>query len=125
VRQLLEGRRGSADEGVADILARQEGGKLEPVRQARRHVLGRMHGEVEVARVQLRLDLLGEEALATDFGQGPIGDAVAFRGEHDDLEHLFGQPVRRHQAIPSLMRLRQCQRAAARADPERFCLHPP
>ena len=109
-----------ADEGVARILARQEGGELEPVRQHRRHVLGGMHGDVDAAGEQRLLDLLGEQALAAGLRQRPVLDAVAAGRDHHDLERVLRQAMRRHQPRARLMRLRQRQRAAARSDPQTF-----
>ena len=125
LRQVEKALCRAADEGVADILARQEGREVQALRQLRRHVLGGVHGKVQRAGGKLRLDLLGEQALAADQRQRAVGDAVAGGREHDDLEHVFRQAVRRHQARTGLVGLGERQRAATGADPERFCLHPP
>ena len=89
-----------------------------------RHVLGGMHGEIERAGKQLLLDLLGEKPLAADRRQRAVGDPVALGGEHHDLEHILRQAMGGHQPVAGFMRLGQRQRAAARADPVRFRLHP-
>ncbi|MNI10596.1 hypothetical protein D3C73_637130 [compost metagenome] len=69
IRQSLQRRRGAADEGIAKILARQVGGDMQSVRQFRRHVLRRMHRDIQLAGGQLFLELLGEQALAADLAQ--------------------------------------------------------
>lgn len=97
---------------------------MQPVRQDGRHVLGGMNGEIELAGGKLLFQFQREQALAADLAQRPVGDAVARGGQDHDLEHLLGQVMRGHQPGPCFRCLRQRERAAARADPERFCLHP-
>jgi hypothetical protein len=82
-----------------------------------------MDGDVDAARKQRLLDLLGEQALAAGFRERPVLDAVAAGGDDDDLERRFRQAVRRHQPCPRLVRLRQRQRAAARPDLQHIRLH--
>ena len=107
------------DEGVAHVLARQVAGDREAVRLERRHVLHRMHGDVDLAGEQRVLDLAREQALAADLRQRPVEHPVAGGLDHDDLEGGLGQVVRGHQARARLARLGERQRAAARADAQR------
>ena len=44
------------------------------------------------------LDFLGEQALAADFGQRPVWDAVAGRGDHDNFDVGFGKSMGGHEA---------------------------
>ena len=58
------------------------------VGQQRRHILRRMHREIDLAREQRLLDLLGEQALAAGFGQRPVLDAVAAGADRHDLDRV-------------------------------------
>ena len=68
---------------------------------------------------QRLLDLLGEQALAAGLRQRPVLDAVAGGADHHELDP---RPARSHAPRPApsrtMPRLRQRQRAAARADPQ-------
>ena len=111
-----------ADEGVARILALEDGGDGEALRQDRRHVLHRMHGEVDVAGEQRLLQLLGEQPLAAGLDQRPVGDPVAGRLDDDQLALLRRKAVRGAEARGHLARLGQRQGRAARADADLRCL---
>ncbi len=111
-----------ADESVARILALENGGDDEALRQDCRHVLHRMHGEVDVAGEQRFLQLLGEQPLAAGLDQRPVGDPVARRLDDDKLALLRRKRVRGAEACGHLARLGQRQRRAARADADLRCL---
>ena len=117
-RQLGEVARLAADEDVARVLARQKRREHQPVRQEGRHVLGRMHREVDAALEQRLLDLLGEQALAAGLGQRPVLDPVAGGADHLDLDPRRIEAMRLRQRVAHHAGLRQRQRAAARADPQ-------
>ena len=84
-----------------------------------------MHGEIDAAVAQLLLDFQSEKALAADLRKWTVGDPVALGGDDDDFKILLWQPVGGHKPVARLVRLSERQRAAACADPKRFCLHPP
>jgi hypothetical protein len=50
-----------------------------------------MHRQIEPAVAQLFLQLLGEQPLATDLGQRPVGHPVALGRQHHDLERDSGR----------------------------------
>ena len=122
LRQFAEARGAAADEGVAHILARQEARHREAGRQLGRHVLHGMHGDVDLARQQRLLDLLGEKALAAGVGERPVLDAVAGGLDGANLERMPPGAVRRLQPLLHFARLGQGQRRAARADADCACL---
>ncbi len=68
-----------------------------PSRQRGRHVLRRMHRDIDAAVEQRLLDLLGEQALAAGFRERPVLDTVAAGRDRHDLESALRQTVRRHQ----------------------------
>ena len=68
------------------ILARGKGAEHEPVGQHRGHVLQAVHGDVDAAVEQRLLDLLHEERLAAEVGEGDVGEAVAGRPDGHDLD---------------------------------------
>ena len=116
LRQLGERARLAADEHVARVFALEAGRQHQPGRQHGRHVLGRMHGEIDAAVEQRFLDLLGEQALAADLRQRPVLDGVAGGADDDELDRRLVHPERRGQPRAHGARLHQRQRAAARAD---------
>ena len=81
-----------------------------------------MNGEIDGARYQRLLDLLGEEALAAFLAERAIDDPVARRLDDDELAGAFGQLVGLGELGHHLARLRQRQRRAARADTDLRCL---
>ena len=93
-----------------------KGGKHQPVRQRRRHVLGRMDRKIDSAGQQRVLDLLGEQAFAAGFGQRPVLDAVARSADHRDLDRVLGPAMRQRERRAHHMGLCQRERAAARSD---------
>jgi hypothetical protein len=75
-----------------------------------------MDGYVDRA-IKLRLiEFLGEKPFAPDFAQGAILDHVATGLDDDDFEMLFESAMNQREAAARLMRLRQRQWAAARAN---------
>ena len=106
------------DEGVAHIFARQVAGDGEAVREPRRQVLRRMHREIDRAGEKRAIDLLREEAFAARLRQRPVLDRVARRPDDAELETLRGAAEHRAEARLRLVRLRERQRAAPRADPD-------
>ena len=94
-----------AQEGIAQVLARQQGRHDQAVGQPGRHVLHGMHGEVDLTGEQRLLDLLGEQPLAADLGQRPVADAVSGGGDDDDLDVLVGRAHGRPSGGSRLIRL--------------------
>ena len=111
-----------ADEGVAHILARQIGANDEAIRQHTRHVLHRVHGQIDAAGEQSFLDLLGKQPFATSFRQRSILDAIAGRLDDDGLQLRFSQGMRAHQAPTDLVCLGECQHRSAGPDAYPACL---
>ena len=72
-------------EHVAHVLALGERHQRQAVRHVGRHVLGRVHGQVGAAVQHGRLQLLGEQALVADLGQGRVQQAVALGVDDLDL----------------------------------------
>ena len=106
----------AADQGIARILAGQERGEHQAVRQHGLHVLGGMHGKIDRAGQQRLLDLLGEQALAAGVRQRPVLDRVAAGADGLDFDPVERDAARRGEAALHLPRLDQRQRRAARAD---------
>ena len=114
--QVRERSDAQADECVPNILARQIAGDDEAVRQNRRQILGGMHGEIDLSLQESGVEFLREQALAAGLRQRPVLDGVA-RGLDDAERKLDQIPAkRRREALLPLVRLRQRQRTAARAD---------
>ncbi len=79
-----------------------------------------MNGEIDASVDERLLDFLGEERFAADLGERPVGDAVAagaHRHDRDGARRRQGG-MRRRKPRHRLLRLRQGERAAARAEPE-------
>jgi hypothetical protein len=72
------------DESVRHVLAHRERRDLEPRGQRRRHVLGRVHRQVEAPIEQRVLQLLHEEALVADLRQRRVDDPVPGRDDRLD-----------------------------------------
>ena len=98
-RKFPKRRRRATDKRIAHVGARQHGGDANPVRQHRRQILHRVHGESDVATEQRLVDLLGEEALAADVSQRLVLDAVARGGDDAEIDIAFAKPVGLTQAI--------------------------
>ena len=116
--ERLEAARLARDEGVARIVALKEASELETAGKEGRHVLGRMHGEIDAARRERLLDLLDEEPLAAQFGECPVLDLVARRADDHDLDRRGGGECAMggREGVTDLASLDECHRAAARAD---------
>ena len=121
-RPAEQARRKPPDEDIAHVLPLQVGPDVEPVRQCRRHILGRVDGDVQPAVAETILDLLREQALAAHFGQRPVLDAVAGGGHDLDGEGILRQRMGLHEPGTDLLRLRQGQLAATRADADGISL---
>ena len=94
VATLREVQRLSHDEGVnlagiKRILALEAGRQHETGLREGRHILRRMHREVDALVDERFFDLLGEETLAADFGQRPVLDAVTRGLDDHDLDHVL------------------------------------
>jgi hypothetical protein len=70
---------------IVRVLARQDAGYREPVREDRRHVLAAVDREIDFAIEQRVLDLLDEKPLAAGFGKRRLLQAVARGLDDDDL----------------------------------------
>ncbi len=73
LRQMVEALHRDRDEGVAHILALEEGREPQSVRQARGDILAGMNAHIDAALQHRLVDFLGEQTLAADFGQAGIG----------------------------------------------------
>src|SRR5262249_14930948 len=89
-------------------------------RQEGRHVFGGMHGKVDGAGEERLIELLGEQALAAFLSERPVADHVAGRVDRLECDRTGGKRVRGGEAIAHLFRLGERERAAARADDERW-----
>ena len=98
---------GQRDEAVAHILTRQVAIQHQPLGLIHRHVLHRMHGDVDLSGGQRHLDLLGEEALAPHLAQRLVLDPVACDRDHHHLERLQRQVEMGRDPVAGLMRLGQ------------------
>ena len=115
-RQVGERLCRAADEDIARILALKAGSQHQPLRQNRRHVFRRMNGEVDLARQQRLLDLLGKERLAPRLRQRSILNAVPGGSDAAQLDVGGIKTVRGHELRTNGSCLGECQRRAARAD---------
>ena len=73
-----------------------------------------MHDEIDLAVAQGDLQILGEDAFASDIGERSIGVAVSGRGQGDVLDAQSRKGVRQPFADP--LRLRAGQSGTTRAD---------
>src|SRR5260370_1119140 len=118
-RQLGERLGLGGDEDVARVLAWEHRRDHKSRRQDRRHVFGGMHRQIDGARAERLLDLLGEETLAAGLRQRPVADGGGGGADGLELDALRGKRMRGGQAIAHLSGLRERERAAACADDER------
>jgi hypothetical protein len=104
--------RGCAAECVARVVALEIGGHAQPLRVARRHVLGRVDGDVDTTIEQRFLQLLDEDAASSDLAERLRPVAVAGRRDrHErDLQARPPQPLR------CQLGLSEREPTAARAD---------
>ena len=103
-----------ARQAVAGVFARQHRGQHEAFGQHRLQVLHGVDRGVDPPVGQRRLDLLREQALATDIGQPPVAYPVPGRADGDDLD--IEARILRPQGGGRLFRLPEGERAAARAE---------
>src|SRR5690348_3830850 len=84
-----------------------------------------MDGDVDASAEERVFDLFGEQALAAFLGQRPFAGAVAAGADGDDFDCVgrVQRRMRRSQAAFELVRLRQRQGAAARADAQKRLGH--
>ena len=101
-------------ERVERVLALQHGDDVEPVRELRRDVLHRVHGEVRLAVEHRALELLDEQALAAERRQRPVEPAVAGGRHRHELDRARG--VGTVQPVAHVLGLPQRERALARRD---------
>ena len=96
----------------AGIFPRQHARNRDTVGKHGFEVLHGVHGDVDVARQQRLLHLLGEQTLAADLGERPVGHAVAGGADDDELDVVGRQiVVRGHQSGPNLLSLGERQPA--------------
>ena len=79
-------QRFGAAQRVARILARKVRADDEPFGVGRRHVLRRVHGDVDAACEQSLLELLHEHAARADLAEGPRAVAVAGRRDRHERD---------------------------------------
>ncbi len=97
---------GRHHERIPRILALEHGAHLEAIGQHGRHVFAAVHREVDLAAQERVLDLLDEEALAPDFGERPLLQAIARRlDDHDVACDTAG----RFEALGDEPRLKECE----------------
>ncbi len=80
-----------------------------------------MDREIDLARQQRAIQLLGPERLAADIGQGAILHLVAGGADRDDLDRVGRKAVRRAKRIGDHIGLPESQRRTARAETEGAC----
>jgi len=103
---------------VANIGTRKITGDLYSRGQNRRQILRRMHGHINIAREQGKVELLGKKPLAAGFAQRQVKYHVAAGFYDDDLDGVR-RAMRRFEAKGEFARLRQRQGAAPRPKSER------
>ncbi len=105
-------------EGIAHILARQICGQGKHGVDLGRHVLCRMHCDIDLAIGQRRLDFFCEQPLAANFGQWAVQDDVAAGLDDLDGDGVSGQPVYGGQPVADLLGLSYSKGGTACADGE-------
>ena len=104
---------------IARVFAFQNAVDDEPVGQQRRHVLHRMHGQIDAARVQRLFQLECKKPLAADFRQVAHLLNVALRLEGDDLAgHVRLKPQHATHMVSHHMRLNKGEFRPACTDAE-------
>jgi len=104
------------DEDIAHILAREEAGNIQPVRQNGWQVFGRMDRNIDFAGKLGEIDFLGEQTFAAGLGKGAVENLVSHHFDDDDFDSLSVNAMRLCQKAPGLVSLSQGQRAPARAN---------
>ena len=115
-REFGERARLVADEHVARILTLEASNENQSLWQHGRHVLRRMHRNVDSSIQQGLLDLLGEQAFAALLRQWPILDRVPGCTNDDELDYILIEPGRHRQSGTDHSRLHQGKRTAARSN---------
>mmetsp|Transcript_18971 Transcript_18971/g.46586 ORF Transcript_18971/g.46586 Transcript_18971/m.46586 type:complete len:381 (+) Transcript_18971:301-1443(+) len=109
------------DEDVAGIFAREVAREDGALREVGGDVLHRVHADVNLVEEELHVELLREEALPADLGEGDVEPLVPLgRDDVDGDRALLGE-VREglRQALLRLVRLGEGERGPAGADAER------
>ena len=120
LRQIGQAGKARRNKAIAHIFARQIAIQHQPVRLDGRHVLHRMHGDVDAAVQQRLFDLAREQAFAANFFQRLVQHLIARHLDDHNLKGGFRQGKGRHQAAPHLMRLPKRQRRTTGADLQRL-----
>jgi hypothetical protein len=113
--QLAEHHAVPRDECVPGVLAGRYGSDDEPLRVGRRQVLERVHGEVDLARVQRVAERCHEDSGAADLRECSTGRVAVRR----DLDELDGASAGCGEGVRDQARLGHRERAPAGADPQR------
>ncbi len=108
-------------ERVPRVVALEDAGDGEPLREPCLDVLHRMDGDIDFAGEQRLLKLFGEEALSADLREGPIEDLVGDRGDNHQLG--LQSWIGRHDPVAHHAGLRERHRRAAGADAQRAVQH--
>ena len=108
------------DDRVAGVLAWQDGADGQPRRQLGWHVLAAVYREIDRAGEQRILDFLDEEPFATDPCQPNLGEPITGGPDDDDLARHAGA---RPEQVGDGVGLKERERAAARAEPQRSVVH--
>ncbi len=87
------------------------------------HVLEAVHGDIDLATQQARLDVFDEDALPADLLQRDVAATVAFRLHDGALDASGG--VAGVDRLGDKLYLAQGEGAAARADGQRSQVNPP
>ena len=111
-----------ADQHIAHVRAFEHGGDGEAVRAQGFHVLGRVDGEIDLARIEPGVEFLGPQRLAADFRQWSVLDAIAAGGDGHDLYMRRIDFMRPGQSVARFLRLRHGERRAAGAEAESLVL---
>ena len=89
------------DEGIPAVLPGRHRAQHQALRHFRRHILEAVHRQVNLSGQERRFDLLDEQALAADLGQGDVLNLIP-GGLDDDQFHPAGGMasgnLRRHPA---------------------------
>jgi hypothetical protein len=115
-RQIGEEGAAVRDKGIAGIFARQHCGNCEPRRQRDGNILHRVNRQIDALIQQRLFQLLGEQPLATGFGQRTIQNAVTGGFHGHQLAHHPASGER----VAHDVGLRECQPRAAGAEAKRL-----
>ncbi len=104
------------DEDIAHILAREEAGNIQPIRQNGRQIFGRMDRNIDFAGELGEIDFLGEQTFAAGLGKSAVENLVTHHLDDDDFDSLSVNAMCLCQKAPGLVSLSQGQRAPACAN---------